>query len=67
MRSKRFAIIVAEAVNVTCPHCGEPQPNPDDGSEQWSYSQVMASRAKRNCTSCDEPFEITMQNKVTFQ
>jgi len=61
------ATVVASTVEVTCPHCGEPQPSPDNGSHAWVPSQVVAAQGRRVCVSCDEPFQLNAQNRVTVQ
>lgn len=65
--SKRPAIIEAVTLSVCCPHCGEPQPAPDNGSDMWLPSQVRAEEAKgaRDCVSCDEAFRINFQSRVS--
>lgn len=64
MAMKR-AILFAPAIEVTCPHCGEPLPSPDNGSDMWLPTQVRdASGQTKTCDSCDEPFVIADENKV---
>src|SRR5258706_11767239 len=49
----RLAQLLAEAVSVCCPHCGEPQPN-KDGSEMWTREDFTEqSIGVRKCSSCD--------------
>lgn len=40
----RVAQLVAEAVTVLCPECGEPQPNPENGSHLWTLDHFRADR-----------------------
>jgi endogenous inhibitor of DNA gyrase (YacG/DUF329 family) len=63
--AKRNAIISAAALEVGCPFCGEPQPSPSDGSHLWYPSQVMENQGARNCVSCDKPFTVHVQNRVS--
>lgn len=63
--AKRNAVIVAAQLEVHCPHCGDPQPNPDDGSHLRVNSQVTASQGPRVCNACDEPFQLIAQNRVS--
>lgn len=58
---KKYAILVAASVEVTCPWCGEPQPSPGDGSHLWLPSEVVAAELEKrclSCTACDEPIHI---------
>jgi hypothetical protein len=64
-REKRLARIVAVAVEVRCPYCAEPQPSPDNGYYMWDPSQVSAAQGPRTCISCDEPFTIHAQSRVS--
>ena len=60
--------LVAEAVAVLCPKCGEPQPNPVDGSEQWSVSDfARIASPRRVCVSCDAEMFVWITSKVMFQ
>ncbi len=76
------AQLVADAVSVLCPECGEPQPNKTDGSEQWTasdFAKVMAPKrhpvshrpkepsARTACVSCDVEFLLFTDSKVMFQ
>lgn len=61
---KRSAQIVAEVLNVLCPHCGEPQPNPDNGADGWSPEEVRTAEGLRTCVSCDEGFMIRTVGKA---
>lgn len=67
--STRVALIVAETVNVICPHCQEPQPNPDNGADNWSAAEIR-KRAENTdpimCVSCDAPMRVRMTNRVGF-
>lgn len=79
----RRAQLVAEAVAVLCPHCGTPQPNPQDGSEQWTSENFkklatatlrspishrrVPASLQRTCVSCDEPMYVFSDTKVQFQ
>lgn len=63
----RAAVINAVSVEVCCPHCGAPQPSPDNGSEMWLPSQVKAVAAvapQHVCVSCDEPFTVEAHTRV---
>lgn len=65
----RTAQFVAAAVEVLCPVCAEPQPNPDDGSFLWSRQQVTDERASapRFCTACDVRIVITAHSTAQFR
>jgi hypothetical protein len=59
--SRRVASIVAFTVEVLCPYCGGPQPNPDDGGFPWTTEEVASEAAKqpkRTCADCDEIFVL---------
>lgn len=62
------AQLVADAVAVLCPLCGEPQPNRTDGSEQWTMTDFTKLPSSRfTCVSCDAKFIVTSDTKVMFQ
>jgi hypothetical protein len=62
---RRFAQLVATTVSVICSRCGEPQPSPGNGSDNWTPEEVRAvaatSDATRDCVSCNAPMLVTMQ------
>lgn len=62
MTRLRTAQIIATAVEVSCPHCGGSQPNPDNGAFTWLPSEVEAAarsgEGKCVCVECDETFRI---------
>lgn len=77
------AQLVAEAVAVLCPECGEAQPN-REGSEMWTledFQKREAALAKGPrggvrkeprsssfaCVSCDVRFLLTGDTKVMFR
>lgn len=70
------AQLVAEAVAVLCPECGEAQPN-REGSEMWvleDFQKREATLAKGRlrssqftCVSCDARMLITGDTKVMFR
>jgi hypothetical protein len=67
-RGRRNAIIVAASVEVQCPHCGEPQPSPGNGSHIWLPSEVShVTGGQRQCVSCEEPFTIIAQSRVSIE
>jgi len=68
-RLMKRAQLVAEAVAVLCPACGEPQPNKADGSEQWTLQNFKDKRVNGTmaCVSCDERFILTPDTKVMFR
>lgn len=67
MAYTKVATLVAEAVNVCCPHCGEPQPDPDNASHMWTHAQVArVNGTRRTCTACDEPMLVQTQRKVVW-
>lgn len=63
---KRNAIIVAAAVEVHCPHCGDPQPSPGNGSFMWEPHEVTAQQGDRVCNACDHPFRLIAQNRMSL-
>lgn len=64
-RKARRAQLVAEAVAVICPHCGDTQPNPRDGSELW-LPENFGEPSKVDCRSCDQPMFVFSDSKVQF-
>jgi hypothetical protein len=68
IRAKR-AQLVADAVSVLCPACGEPQPN-FAGSEQWTAEDFRelanTGSSSSTCSSCDAPIMIFSDTKVIF-
>lgn len=62
---KKHAQIVAALLEVHCPHCGDPQPAPDNGSHAWTPLEVSMNQTERTCVACDEPFVLSAQSKVT--
>lgn len=64
----RQARLVADAVAVCCPYCGEPQPNPVDGSEQWDKGHFRAydDRPRKKCVACDEEMFVFSLQEVAF-
>ena len=65
----RHAQLVADAVAVCCPYCGEPQPNPTDGSEQWElrHFRMYAERPRKSCCACDEEMFVFHSKNVQFR
>ena len=55
----RAARIVAVAVDVECPYCGESLPNPDNGAFSWRPSEVEDNQGERECNSCDQRFKVS--------
>lgn len=62
---RRTAIIVAATVEVLCPHCGESQPNPDNGAFAWTPDEVTMKQGRRECVSCDFAFTLHAQSRVS--
>lgn len=60
----RPATILAASLEVHCPHCGEPLPNPTDGSHLWMPDDVLANTGAKICNACDEPFQLSYQKRV---
>ena len=53
------ATIYASVVEVLCPGCSEPVPNPDDGSHLWMPTQLEhADGHTHTCDACDVTFRI---------
>lgn len=65
-RSIKRAQLVADAVAVLCPFCAEPQPNKQDGSEQWTVENFRLLQGSWTCVSCDERFMVSCDTKVQF-
>ena len=63
----RRAQLVADAVAVLCPWCAEPQPNKEDGSEQWTAENFAKIQGSWKCVACDERFLITKDTKVMYR
>ena len=62
----RKAQLVAEAVTVVCPFCGEPQPGVN-GSEYWTHEDFAKLSGRRKCSSCDEEITVVTDSKVQFR
>lgn len=65
----RRAQLIAEAVSVCCPYCGEPQPS-RNGSEMWTHEDFAVAAlvsGKKNCVSCDAPMLILGDSKAQFR
>jgi len=60
------AQLIADVVSVICPYCGEPQPNPEDGSEQWELLHFARGTSK-TCTACDKRMVLGSDTKVQFK
>jgi hypothetical protein len=60
----KAAMIQAAALEVICPHCGDPQPSPDNGSHMWMPEQVTVAQGIVTCVACDEKFRIHAQSRV---
>jgi hypothetical protein len=61
---KRPALVTAATLEVQCPHCGDPQPSPGNGSHLWTPAEVSTSQGPRECDACDEPFTLHAQSRV---
>ena len=57
MARQKNAILTAVAVNVCCPHWGEAQPAPDNGSDMWTPYQVREASEKRSTVYISETKE----------
>lgn len=62
---KKIAQLIADVVTVVCPSCGECQPNPEDGSQQWEPHHFQMKPVAA-CVSCDEQLQISWKSKVQF-
>lgn len=64
------AQLIAEAVAVVCPYCGECQPNCRDGSHLWLPEDFDLFHhhkgSKMDCVSCDKQLLIGHDTKVQF-
>lgn len=50
------AQLTVATYEVNCPHCGEFQPNPDNGGHLWVPDEVRACEGVRKCVGCDVEF-----------
>jgi len=57
--------LLAEAVSVCCPFCGDAQPN-KDGSEMWTRGDFEYKTGVRACVSCDREVLIDYDPKASF-
>ena len=62
----RRAQLVAEAVSVQCPYCGEPQPN-QNGSEMWIPEDFAKKSGVFECVGCEEKVLIVGDSKVQYR
>lgn len=68
IKAVRAAVLTADAVEVGCPACGEPQPDPEIGSHMWTPEQIKAAAGQRlTCTSCDAIMFIDATRKATIE
>lgn len=58
------ALLIARAVEVACPHCGETQPAPDNGSEMWTTSQIVDG--ERTCVSCGATMRVVRKKTASM-
>lgn len=65
-RAPRRAQLVAEAVAVLCPYCGEAQPA-YGGSEFWTQEDFGKAHGIAECVSCEKRLLISTDSKVGFQ
>ena len=69
MAKHRTATITAVSLEVLCPFCGEPQPNPNTGSHTWLPHEVADAAAKAGarilCTACDAMSLLHSRSRVT--
>jgi len=61
----RKAQLVAEAVAVVCPFCGEAQPD-GNGSEMWTPESFLRKSGKTACVACEKPFVIASGGTARF-
>jgi hypothetical protein len=59
----RIGHLVAEAVSVCCPFCGESQPDAN-GSEMWTIESFLRKSGETSCVSCDKRFKIVLSKKA---
>lgn len=60
----KHAQLIAEAVAVICPCCGEEQPN-KDGSLMWTPEDFRGNE-RMACVACDTPLIIAHMSKAQF-
>lgn len=63
----RNAQVIAESLAIVCMECSSPQPNPDDGSEQWSPEQLAAHQGVRVCVACDARIRVVAVSTAQVQ
>ena len=65
MKRSKVALVIAQTVAVICPACGEPQPDPDNGSDVWEPDQLKkVSGTKRPCVSCGVEMYVHAHSKT---
>lgn len=70
----KLASVTAIMIEVGCPHCGEPFPNPENGSDMWPVSllqhrmqtdrECSVEPLKRKCNACEQSFFLDLPSKV---
>lgn len=64
MATKKLAQVFAASLEIVCPECGGAQPNPDDGSLQWSAEQLSKNQGVRACVECDATLLVSSTSKA---
>ena len=69
MTRLRPVCVIAAAVNVLCPHCGEDVPSPDGGSLMWTLEEDRAgfNGARRQCNGCEEWFIMSLPSRAIIE
>lgn len=60
----KLATIATESLLVLCPSCGEAQPNPDNGADNWTPEEVRSVSEHKTCVACDARFAVQSVNKA---
>lgn len=62
------AKLIAETVQVICPHCFEGVAEPESGSLYWTVSEIRNQESRiLICGSCDKAIEIRMPKQVPLE
>lgn len=60
------AAVMAVAVEVHCPGCGMPHPNPTNGSHIWTVDMMPGKPVTFTCGECRMEFELVPRPTVEF-
>ena len=63
----RTAQLIASSVSVCCPYCGEPQPDPDHGSDMWTADQIDQHAGVVTCPACEAKVAVVLRRTATLE